>query len=174
MSCAADRFLRWTHGLETGSRNERGVALPVALFALIVIGALVCGNFFAGMLEQQSGRNTLYATQAFEAAEAGLTDLITSASPSELELLGVGGLPADLGSLDVGEGVSVGRQVRRLTANLFLLRATGIREGAAGAPLAVRTLGLIVRMAVAPPTEEPARATARLLPIAERAWIPLY
>ena len=46
--------------------NERGMALAVAIFALVVIGALVAGTFFAGRLEQQSGQNTFYASQAAE------------------------------------------------------------------------------------------------------------
>ena len=56
--------------------NERGMALAVAIFALVVIGALVAGTFFAGRLEQSSGQATVYASQAAEAAEAGLTDAI--------------------------------------------------------------------------------------------------
>ena len=38
--------------------DERGIALAVAVFALVVIGALVAGTFYAGRLEQQTGRNT--------------------------------------------------------------------------------------------------------------------
>ena len=52
--------------------DERGMALAVAIFALIVIGALVAGAFFAGHLEQRTGRNTLYAAQAADAAEIGV------------------------------------------------------------------------------------------------------
>ena len=58
------------------------MALAMALFALVVIGLLVAGRFFAGRLEQQSGQNTLYAAQAAEAAEAGLSDALgSSATP---------------------------------------------------------------------------------------------
>ena len=54
------------------STDERGMALAVALLAIIVIGALVTGTFFAGRMEMISGRNTIYTAQASEAAEAGL------------------------------------------------------------------------------------------------------
>ena len=37
---------------------ERGMALPLALFALVVIGAMVAGGFAAALLEQRIGRNT--------------------------------------------------------------------------------------------------------------------
>ena len=46
--------------------DERGIALAVAIFALVVIGALVAGTFYAGRLEQQTGRNTFTAAQAAE------------------------------------------------------------------------------------------------------------
>jgi hypothetical protein len=51
--------------------DERGIALALAVFALVVIGALVAGVFFSGQLESRAGRNTTYAAQAAEAAEAG-------------------------------------------------------------------------------------------------------
>jgi hypothetical protein len=54
------------------STDERGMALALALIAIIVIGALVTGTFFAGRMEMISGRNTVYTAQASEAAEAGL------------------------------------------------------------------------------------------------------
>ncbi len=53
-------------------KNERGIALALAVFALVVIGAIVAGTVFAGRLEQRGGQNTIYAGQAFEAADAGL------------------------------------------------------------------------------------------------------
>lgn len=55
----------------TTRRNERGIALGVAIFALVMIGALVSGALFVGVQEQQVGRNTLKLQQAFSAAEEG-------------------------------------------------------------------------------------------------------
>ena len=54
------------------STDERGMSLALALIAIIVIGALVTGTFFAGRMEMVAGRNTVYTMQASEAAEAGL------------------------------------------------------------------------------------------------------
>ena len=62
----------------TLATNERGIALMIALLAIIVIGALVSGTFYAGRMEMQSGRNALYTGQATEAAETGLTDAFAS------------------------------------------------------------------------------------------------
>jgi Tfp pilus assembly protein PilX len=64
--------------------DERGIALAVAVFALVVIGALVAGTFFAGRLEQQTGSNTFMAAQAAEAAEAGLSDAIAGQTAATL------------------------------------------------------------------------------------------
>jgi hypothetical protein len=144
------------------SSDERGIALAVALFALAVIGAIVAGNFFAGRLEQQSGRNTLFAHQAAEGAEAGLSDATSNISAATLESLPVGGEPLDLGTLTLEGRVSVSRQVSRLTANVFLIRARGIRTDAAGAPLAARSLGSMVRLVNTDVT------------VIERGWVQLY
>ena len=51
--------------------NRRGMALPLAIFALVIVGALVAGSFFIGWQEQRVGRNTVKLQQAFGAAEAG-------------------------------------------------------------------------------------------------------
>ena len=49
--------------------NERGMALAAAIFALVVIGALVAGAFYASTMEQRTGRNSMYAAEAAQAAE---------------------------------------------------------------------------------------------------------
>jgi hypothetical protein len=140
----------------------------VALFAVVVIGALVAGNFFAGRLEQQSGQNSVFAAQAAEGAEAGLAETWSNPAPATLDALEIGGRPADLGFLALGNGVTVQRQISRLTATLFIIRATGAREDATGMPLATRSAGLLVRLTVPP------AGPAGLAPLAERAWVQLY
>jgi hypothetical protein len=149
-------------------RDRRGIALAVALFALVVIGALVSGSFFAGRLEQQSGQNTIFAAQALEAAEAGLSDVLANADPAAVEALPIGGLPLDLGTLAPGMGVTAARQIIRLTSSLWFVRSTGTRRNADGNPLATRSLGLLVRVAPAG-----GAAPVRLYPVGERAWVQL-
>ena len=144
------------------------MALPVALFALIVIGALVAGTFFAGRLEQQSGQNSFFAAQAAEAAEAGLAETVADPAAASLETLAIGGPPADLGVLPLGDGITVHRQVSRLTTTLFIIRATGVRKDPAGTPLATRSAGLLVRLVAAP------AGSTGLAPLPERAWVQLY
>jgi hypothetical protein len=145
-------------------RNERGIALVVALFALVLIGALVSGGFFAGWLEQQSAQNSLFTAQALASAEAGLDEALVNADPAALAALAIG-RPLDLGPLASGNGVG---QVIRLTGALFLVRCTGTRKDADGNPLATRSLGLLVRILPADGT-----SPARLSAVSERAWVRL-
>jgi hypothetical protein len=130
--------------------NERGIALAVAVFALVVIGALVAGTFFAGQLEQQTGQNTMYALQASEVAEAGLTDAVANETAAEMSALVVA--PADSNALTTfsfGGGVTnvaASRKITRLTNELFLIKSVGIRTSGSGATLATRSLGQLIRL----------------------------
>ena len=51
--------------------DERGMALAVAIFALVVVGALVAGAFFAGTQEQRVGENQRRVMTSFGVAEGG-------------------------------------------------------------------------------------------------------
>lgn len=50
-------------------RNERGFALAIAMFALVVVGALVGGAFFMGTQEQRMGEGTRSWQKTFARAE---------------------------------------------------------------------------------------------------------
>ncbi len=157
-------------GAGAGGNDERGIALVIAIFALAVIGALVGGTFFAGRLEQQSGQNALFTVQAGESAEAGLSEAMATVAAASLERLPVGGTPLDLGTLAVPGGAAI-RQVSRVTRGLFLIRVRGVRRGAAGTTLAVRSLGLLVRLLPAADGGADSGGVARL---GERGWVQLY
>jgi hypothetical protein len=150
-------------------RNERGIALAVALFALVVMSALVAGTFFAGRLEQQSGRNTLFAVQAADAAEAGLLGTMSSLASSMLIALPVGGAPLDLGAMPFSPGFRVERQVSRLTSTLFLVRAFGARLDAAGTPLATRSVGRLVHL-----LPDTLGGAPIAVPLRQRGWAQLH
>ena len=130
--------------------SERGIALAVAVFALVVIGALVAGTFFAGRLEQQTGQNTMFATQAGEAAEAGLSDAINN----QLNATVLASLSVDPAKDSVivsyagssASHASATRTVSRLTNSVFLVRSIGTRTDASGGALAVRSLAQLIRL----------------------------
>ena len=154
--------------------EESGVALVTAVFALAIIGALVASSFFAGRLEQQSGQNTFFATQAREAAEAGLNESFANL-PAEMLASLPPGAELELGTHVVGADATVENAVARLNSRLFLIRAVGRRTDLGGTVLATRTLGLLVQLIVSDPAAggeaENSPGIARL---AERAWIQLY
>jgi hypothetical protein len=149
--------------LRTGASrtDERGIALVLALFAMVVIGGLVGSSFFVARLEQQSGQNTLFAAQASEAAEMGLRDALATMPPLTVESIAVGE-PLPLDTLILENGVTVSRQVTRLTSGLFLIHSHGLRQTGTGQVLATRSLGVMVEV-----TE------TGLHPI-ERGWVQLY
>jgi Tfp pilus assembly protein PilX len=129
--------------------DERGIALAVAVFALVVIGALVAGTFFAGRLEQQTGRNAIYAAQAAEVAEAGLNEAVNSQTAAALLALQKDADPEDATALTTyspSADASATRSINRLTDNLFLVRSIGARTNAGGGQLAARSLGQLIRL----------------------------
>jgi hypothetical protein len=158
----------------TPTKDERGIALALALFALTVIAALVGSSFFAGRVEQQSGRNTVFAAQAREGAEAGLTEAMASVEAGTLAALAAGQV-LGLETITLGNGVSVSRDVARLTSSLFLIRARGTRLSPAGMVLATRSLGAVVHLVPAPAAPDgSAGVPATELRLAERGWLQLY
>ena len=145
------------------------MALALALFALVIIGGIVGGNFFAGLLEQQSGRSTLFLAQASEAAEAELREALLTTPATTLVQLAGAGATLDLGPRSPYSGLTVERQVSRLTNDLFVIRTRGIRQNAEGAALATRTVGLLVQVIA-----DTLTGTDSVVPLSERAWVQLY
>jgi hypothetical protein len=162
------------HHRRVARPDEAGFALALAMFTLAVIGALVAGSFLPGRLEQQSGYNVTYASQAREAAEAGLTQALVALEAPALEALVAGGVALDLGTAPLGNMVTVHTTVARLTGRLFMIRSYGTRHDASGGTLAARTLGLLVRVASIPSPGAESGAVSTVVPLAERSWVRLY
>lgn len=128
--------------------DERGMALAVALFALVVIGALVAGAFFAGTLEQRTGRNTLFATEAAQAAEAGTTAIMADWDQFNLNNLPVN-VPTPLAKTSWGQAslyASYTPTVTKLNDELFLVQSLGTRSNAAGTVLSQHTVATLARL----------------------------
>jgi hypothetical protein len=125
--------------------EERGMALAVAIFALVVIGALVAGAFFASELEQRTGRNTLYAAEAAQAAETGSNSVLADWDQFNLNNMAVGDSSL-LGTTSLGGRISYTPKVYRLNNDLFLVQSLGTRTDASGAIMAQRLLASISRL----------------------------
>lgn len=149
--------------------DQRGVALAAAIFALAVMAGIVAGGFGIALLEQQSGRNLLYVSQAAEAAEGQLWVAVAETPDTVLGSLVAGGLPLSVARPGTAPGISGVIQVYRLADNLFLIRSRSSRVDAGGTPLAWRAAGLLAAL------EADSLATPHSLrPIARRPWLQLY
>jgi len=132
-------------------RNERGIALVVAITALVVIGAIVAGTFFISTLEQRTAVNGVQATQAFEAADAGLQNAVANWSSSYNSLATYSSQVVSTASYGAAVDTVV---VTRLNSNMFHLVSTATSGGA------VQTLGAVLKMITSNPDVQ-AAVTAR-------------
>jgi hypothetical protein len=127
-------------------QSERGMALVLAIFALVVVGALVASAFLVGHLEQRTGRSTLYAEQAADAAEAGAAETIASWNALNLNALAQG-TTAAFPPVPLAGRSAYRRKVSRLNGQIFLVQSLGTRVDAGGNTLARRTVGIVARLA---------------------------
>jgi len=123
-------------------RRERAIALPAAIFVLMVVSALVGAIFYAALQEYRIGRNDGGALRAFQAAESGLDATLAGWDAARLNPLGAGEASVSSGALPAGTGTWVA-SVLRLNAREFLVRSTGTARGGA----AWRTLAVVARLA---------------------------
>jgi hypothetical protein len=139
-------------------RDERGMALAVAIFALVVVGALVAGAFFAGTQEQRVGENQRRVQTSFGVAEAGAQERVMSWKPDSMNKRLA--FPQDdvniysqatPGTAPGGTGTYYGKSYK-LGPNIFLIDVTG-RDRASGAGAiaggggARQRIGMITRIA---------------------------
>ncbi|NIM52564.1 MAG: hypothetical protein GTN62_08120 [Gemmatimonadales bacterium] len=124
-----------------GDPGGRGVALPSAVVALVVIGALVGAGLFIAMQEQRLGRNTISLQQAQGAAEEGAALQVADWNAGAHSQLGIGDTSSFEGRLADGTGWYRG-EVRRLSDWLFLVQSEGFSRGSR----ARRRMGLLVRL----------------------------
>ncbi len=140
-------------------RDERGIALAIAVLALVVVGALITGVFFVARVEQLSSSNAAWTAQAQQTAEAGITSVM-GASASTYSSLAVGassvGSYAQLGTGPDWYQVTV---TKVNADNKFLVTALGERRAANSSVVASRRIGLLARMATAAIQTGPAAIT---------------
>jgi hypothetical protein len=129
------------------SGSERGAALALVLFALVVIGALVGTVIPLAGLEQRAGGNARYAAEAEEAADAGPVAVLAGWGGYRLDTLAVNGA-AVLGPVLLGARPAVrwSATVVRLNDQLFLVRSVGTRLDGAGVELARREVAQVFRL----------------------------
>ncbi len=143
-------------------RDERGMALAVAIFAMVVVGALVAGAFFAGTQEQRVGENQRRVQTSFGVAEAGAQERVLSWDPGSMNKRPLycpcpGGdsvLIPSVGADTVapsGSGRYFGASYK-VGPNLFLIDVTGRDKASAAGAMAGgggarQRIGMIARIA---------------------------
>jgi hypothetical protein len=133
-------------------RDERGMALAVAIFALVVVGALVAGAFFAGNQEQRVGENTRRLEKSFGVAEYGIANKMLTWRPDSLNLRAA--YPQDsvrIAPRTTSNGTGTyGGWIYKLNNDVFLLDVVGSdtmsRAGRSFGGGARQRLGMIARL----------------------------
>lgn len=132
-------------------RDERGIALAIAIFALVVVGALVAGAFFAGTQEQRVAENSKRVTQSFGVADAGVGEIVGNWDPSVINATPI--YPADSFTVNQtatpsGSG-SYGGFIYKLNSAMYLVDVTGLDNASRGGLRgtgARQRVGLITRV----------------------------
>ncbi len=83
--------------LKRSSSCERGIALPIAVFALVVIGGLVVLSALYGRQEQQLGRSAIKREHAGAAAQEGVVAQLPVWQASGYNRLLLGVVPPSAG-----------------------------------------------------------------------------
>lgn len=131
-------------------RPRRGIALVIALLAIVVIGALIVSAFFSSTQEYRVGRNTLVVQRAFSVAEYGLNSEISNWDkgrylPGTASYMAPGAV--DSTPVFVADGDTARVRVSRLNNNTFWV----VSEGSAGMGVAqvksVQRTNALVRVA---------------------------
>lgn len=125
-------------------KSERGIALVVAIVALVVIGAIVAGTFFISSLEQKTAENSVDAAEAYQAAEAGIVKNVGNWDTGYNSLAVDGGTTIAQDSVAPGTYFNV--TISRLNSSLFFLRSVGTRNSA------TQTLAMVLRTVTVNPS----------------------
>jgi hypothetical protein len=126
-------------------RNERGIALPLVLFVLVILGVIIAGTFYVARLEFKTGDNTIAAAKATGAAEAGL-DSVLAGWDLNLYNAMASGTEMTLSTVSLGGNASYTPTLRRLNGSLYLIRSVGQQTYPSGGIQGRRYVGQLVRL----------------------------
>lgn len=132
--------------MATRHADRRGIALPAAVLALVVVGALIAGVFFTARVEQLSAVNTVGAAQAAQTAEAGLASIVGGAAGT-YRTLAVGATSTPVVQTLLGSPLD--RYTVTVTKlnddNRYIVESLGERLDGAGTVIASRRVMQLVR-----------------------------
>ncbi len=124
-------------------RARRGMALAVAIFAIVVIGAVIAGVFFSSTQDYRIGRNSLVQQRAFTAAEHGLAYVADQWDGSIFNQPQGGTLSWN--NVATGDGAVAHVRLSKLNDSLFWVASRGVVG--TGTPMATsRTTNAVYRV----------------------------
>ncbi len=127
--------------------DQRGMALPLALFALVIIAALLAGVFYMGRLEQRTGDNFMARAQASEAAEAGLAATVTAWNGGTYNTM-ANGSEITLPTVTVGGTNTYTPYVLRINQAAYMVRSEGRHLSRTGAVISRQQLGKLLKLSI--------------------------
>lgn len=127
-------------------RNQEGFALAATVLALVIVGALVTGSFFAANQESRIGHSSKFATDAFLAAERGINEVMGTFNLAMYESIPIDGETVLTDTIETG-GVRVESiaRVRSLGNQLYFVESTGRVLGGGRFGGAARRTGMVIR-----------------------------
>lgn len=130
-------------------RVRRGLALPLTVFVLTVIGLFIAGSAFATMQEGRSAVGLLAERQALEAAEYGAVAVLRDWDPAW-----TGGMPVGSTAGPMTHSLSGGARAVVRATRTGITTWWVVSEGTAGGVIAPRAarrvVNAVLRLDVAP------------------------
>ena len=150
-------------------KEQRGFALPVTVFALVVVGVITTGGFFMAHMEGRIGVASENASLAFYLTEQGTVDVMNN---WDSQLFGALALWNDTVVTETYTGLGqTTARITRMTDFLYFVDVTGtVTKGGAVPSGASRRVGVTVRLVMAdlaPPAALLTRGTTQLIGTAE-------
>ena len=129
-------------------KEQRGFALPVTVFALVVVGVITTGGFFMAHLEGRIGVASEQASLAFYLTEQGTVDVMND---WDAQLFGGLALWSDAVVTETYTGLGqTTARVTRMTDFLYFVDVVGtVTKGGAVLSGASRRVGVTVRLVTA-------------------------
>lgn len=127
-------------------RNNAGFALPVAIFALVVIGVLVTGTFFTSRQEYRIGQASESTATAFYSTERAINDLLGAWDQANYSWMDKWADTTITGAVD---DVQYTATIMRLSELLYFVDATGTLTEGNLLSGARRRIGVIIRLRTA-------------------------
>jgi hypothetical protein len=125
--------------------NERGIALPLVLFVLVILGIIIAGTFYVARLEQKTGDNAVAGTQAAAVAEAGVDSVMANWSSAVFNSMAVAA-ETTMPTISMGGNASYTTTLRRLNPTIFMVRADGRQTFPGGGLAGRRQVSKLVRL----------------------------